>query len=70
MDLTNDRYVIVIGANSWSERYYRNETGWVKISAKGREFHATAEQVLNHLLPALSGVKPNLTVKVEYHAKA
>ena len=27
----------------------------------------TAEQVLNHLLPALAGVKPNLIVTVEHH---
>jgi hypothetical protein len=26
----------------------------------------TAEQVLNHLLPAFAGIKPNLTVKVEH----
>jgi hypothetical protein len=26
----------------------------------------TAEQVLNHLLPALAGIKPNLIIKVEY----
>jgi hypothetical protein len=27
----------------------------------------TAEQVLNHLLPAIAKVKPNLTTKVEYN---
>jgi hypothetical protein len=27
----------------------------------------TAEQVLNHVLPALAGIKPNLTIKVEHH---
>ena len=26
----------------------------------------TAEQVLNHLLPAAAGIKPNLILKVEY----
>jgi hypothetical protein len=26
----------------------------------------TAEQVLNHLLPAAAGLKPNLTLKVEH----
>lgn len=66
MRLTNDRYTILIGAKNFTERYYRDEKGWLKVSARGKTFTMTAEQVLNHLLPALSGIKPNLTVKVEY----
>jgi hypothetical protein len=27
----------------------------------------TAEQALNHVLPAVAGIKPNLTIKVEHH---
>ncbi|MEI7690544.1 MAG: hypothetical protein WCI63_02885, partial [bacterium] len=37
-----------------TERYYRDKDGWLKISNKDRVFRATGEQVLNHLLPALS----------------
>lgn len=66
MKLTNDSYLILMGTRNFSERYYRDKTGWLKISARGRKFRMTAEQVLNHLLPALAGVKPNLSVKVEY----
>ncbi len=66
MNLTNDRYTILIGGKTWTERYYRDRAGWLKVSARGRKFRATAEQVLNHLLPALAGIKPNLTVKVEH----
>ena len=66
MKLTNDRYLILIHTKNATESYYRNETGWVKVSTRGRKFPATAEQVLNHLLPALAGVKANLTVKVEH----
>jgi hypothetical protein len=40
----------------------------LKISARGRKFRMTAEQVLNHILPAVAGLKPNLTIKVEQHA--
>ena len=69
MDLTNDRYVIVLRGKTWSERYYRKGAGWVKESTKGNTFPATAEQVLNHLLPALARVKPGLTVEVEYKPK-
>ena len=67
MKLTNDSYIILIGTKNFTERYYRDETGWLKVSARGRKFRMTAEQVLNHVLPALAGIKPNLTVKVEHH---
>ena len=67
MNLTNDCYTILIRTDTWTERYYRDEAGWVKVSARGRTFRATAE-VLNHLLPALAGIKPKLTVTVEHHA--
>jgi len=68
MNLTNDCYTILIRTDTWTERYYRDQVGWVKVSARGRTFRATAEQVLNHLLPALAGIKPKLTVTVEHHA--
>ncbi len=67
MNLTNDSYLILIGTRNFNERYYRDKTGWVKVSARGRIFRMTAEQVLNHILPALAGIKPNLTIKVEHH---
>jgi hypothetical protein len=67
MKLTNDRYKILIGTKNFTERYYRDKEGWVKVSARGKIFRMTAEQVLNHLLPALSGIKKNLTTKVTYN---
>lgn len=67
MGLTNDSYVILISTKTASERYYRDTNGWVKVSTRGRTFRATAEQVLNHVLPALAGIKPNVTIKVEHH---
>ena len=66
MKLTNDSYVILIGTKKFTERYHRDKTGWFKISARGRTFRMTAEQVLNHILPALAAVKPGLTIKVEH----
>ena len=67
MKLTNDSYTILIGTKNFTERYYRDKKGWLKVSARGKTFRMTAEQVLNHLLPAVSGIKSNLTVKVEYN---
>lgn len=66
MKLTNDSYVILMGTKNFTEKYYRDKDGWVKISARGKLFRMTAEQVLNHLLPAFAGIKPNLSVKVKY----
>jgi hypothetical protein len=67
MNLTNDSYTILISTKTWTERYYRDKRGWLKVSTRGRKFRPTAEQVLNHVMPALAGIKPNLTVKVEHH---
>lgn len=70
MKLTNDSYLILIKGKTWTERYFRDKDGWVKVSARGRTFRATAEQVLNHLLPALAGVKPGLTVEVQHREES
>ena len=67
MKLTNDSYLILINTKNATERYYRDKTGWLKVSTRGRTFRATAEQVLNHILPALAGIKPNVTIQVEHH---
>lgn len=66
MKLTNDCYLILLQFKNSTERYYRDKAGWVKESTRGRKFRASAEQVLNHLLPALAGLKPNVTVQVQY----
>lgn len=66
MKLTNDSYTIYIGTKNFTETYYKDKNGWLKISARGKEFRMTAEQVLNHLLPAFAGVKPNIKIKVTY----
>ena len=67
MKLTNDSYVILIGTKNFTERYSRDDRGWVKVSARGRTFRMTAEQVLNHVLPAVAGIKPNVSIRVEHY---
>ena len=66
MRLTNDCYLVTLAAGAGVEHYYRDGPGWIKQSARGRKFKATAEQVLNHLLPALAGVKPRVSVSVQH----
>ena len=68
MKKTNDTYCIVFKGKSTIERYYRDPAGWLKVSNRGRVFRATAEQVLNHLLPALAfGAELHLEVAVEHY---
>lgn len=68
MNKTNDTYCIIFKGKYITERYYRDKNGWLKISNRGRVFRATAEQVLNHLLPALAfGEKLKITVTVEHY---
>ena len=67
MRLTNESYVVWLRGKNFSEQYFRDKDGWLKSSSRGRTFRMTAEQVLNHLLPALAGVKPNLTIEVKHH---
>lgn len=66
MNLKNDNYVIYLGTKNFTEKYYKDKKGWLKISAQGKEFRMTAEQILNHLLPAIAGVKPGILLKVEH----
>ena len=70
MKLTNDSYIISISGKTFTERYYRDRTGWLKVSARGRMFRMSAEQVLNHILPAVAGIKPGVTINVEYREQA
>ncbi len=66
MKLTNDSYLILIGTGNFTERYYRDKAGWLKVSSRGRNYRMTAEQVLNHVLPAIAGIKRNVMIKVEH----
>lgn len=67
MNLTNESYLITIMSKNSREHYFKDENGWHKVSARGRKFKATSEQVLNHLLPAMAGIKLNLEIRVEHY---
>lgn len=68
MTLRNTEYRITFSSASGRFYYYfaRDEEGWYQLTAKGNRHRATAEQVLNHVLPALAGIKPNARITVEY----
>lgn len=67
MNLSNESYLIRLSTRTGTELYYREGKGWVKVSRRNRKFRATAEQVLNHLLPALAGLAPSVAVTVEHY---
>ncbi|MGE5134872.1 MAG: hypothetical protein ACM32E_18445 [Gemmatimonadota bacterium] len=69
MTLRNTEYRISFSSKKTGRFYYyfaRDKGGWYQITAAGNRHKATAEQVLNHVLPALAGVKPNAGITVEY----
>lgn len=68
MTLRNTEYRITFNSKAGRFYYYfaKDEGGWYQITAPGNRHKATAEQVLNHILPALAKVKPDVKVTVEY----
>lgn len=66
MRLTNDCYLVTLRFREGVEHYYRDGERWTKLTSRGRKMPATAEQVMNHLLPALAGVKPGIEVSVAH----
>jgi hypothetical protein len=69
--MTNDSYCVTVKGKRTTERYFRDKSGWLKVSTRGRVFRMTAEQVLNHLLPALAfSERLGLTVAVDHYEAA
>ncbi len=64
--MKNADYIIYITTKHGREwRYLKDKTSWKQVGPEGQVHRMTAEQVLNHLLPAISKIRP-LTVKVVY----
>lgn len=64
--MKNTDYIIYMTTKhgrTW--KWLKDETGWKQIGPEGQTHHPTAEQVLNHLLPACANIKP-ITLKVIY----
>lgn len=67
--MKNTDYVIYMttpGGRTW--KWLKDKTGWKQIGPEGQIHHPTAEQVLNHLLPACANIKP-VTLKVVYRPR-
>ncbi len=68
MVLRNDEYVIDVRRRGGRVYYtYQKIDGrWQQHVARGKQHDVTAEQVLNHLLPVLAGIKPDAEIVVRY----
>jgi len=68
MTLRNTEYRVTFTSRKDRFYYYfaKDHSGWYQITSAGNRHKATAEQVLNHILPALARVKRGVEVTVEY----
>ena len=74
MTLRNTEFRITFSSTTGRFYYYfaKDAGGWYQVTAAGNWHKATAEQVLNHVLPALAEVepgarlKPGVQIAVEY----
>ena len=48
------------------QAFKKRKDKWIEISTKGNMFPATAEQVLNHMLPVLAKKKGAARIEVKY----
>ena len=68
MALRNTEYRITFTSTTGRLYYYfsKDSAGWYQITAAGNRHKATAEQVLNHILPALARAKPGVNIVADY----
>jgi hypothetical protein len=74
MTLRNREFRITFSSKTGRFYYYfaKDAGGWYQVTVAGNRHKATAEQVLNHVLPALAEVeagarlKPGVQIAVEY----
>ena len=65
MTLRNTEFRITFRSRTGRFYYYfaKDGGGWYQITSAGNRHKAMAEQVLNHVLPALAEVKPGARLK-------
>ena len=60
-----DFVVCLITKHGLTTKFARDKSGWMQTAPSGIKRRCTAEQVLNHLLPALVLREPIITTKVK-----
>jgi len=65
--MKNSEFIINLILKSGKvQSFKRKKDRWEQTSTAGRLHPATAEQVLNHMLPVLAKKKRNVTLEVKY----
>ncbi len=69
MTLRNTEFRITFSSKSGRLHYYfaKDANGWYQVTAAGNRHQATAEQVLNHVLPALAEIEPGARSQYGLH---
>ena len=66
----NADYVIsIVTRRGKTWKYFKDGNDWMQTAPTGITRNLSAEQLLSHLLPPLSGDQPNLSVRVEHRVK-
>jgi hypothetical protein len=65
MTLRNTEFRVTFRSKADRFYYYfaKDAGGWYQVTAAGNRRKATAEQVLNHVLPALAEAEPGVRLK-------
>ena len=62
--------IYITTKNGWTQKYRKDQDGWTQTGPNGVVRSLSAEQLLSHILPLLTGNSDHASVKVEPDAKA
>jgi hypothetical protein len=57
--------IYITTKNGWTQRYRKEKNGWTQTGPNGIVRSLSAEQLLSHILPLLTGNSDHLSVRVE-----
>ena len=58
--------IYIMFKDRWIQKFKKGKDGWILVTTKGPEYPCSSEQLLSHLLPAITGIKgQHISVKVE-----
>jgi hypothetical protein len=67
--MNTDYVIFIVTKRGKTWKYLKDGNDWTQTAPTGVIRSLSAEQLLSHLLPPLSGDQPNLSVRVEHREK-
>jgi hypothetical protein len=61
--------IYITTKNGWMQKYRKEKNGWTQTGPNGIVRSLSAEQLLSHILPLLTGASDHASVRVEPDAK-